>query len=307
MTEVPVVALTGESKLFFVTPETSLEKTLETLREHDVSSLPVMPGGGRPAGFLDMLDVVEYLVSAMKSTKASADLKEFAKTVMSTPASSLVDFSRRDAYYFASGAETLEEIVKVLSSGLIRRIATGRKSGEDALHDVPLAICSQIDVIKFLASELKDEHPESSMKKFANMNAEGLFTAMVKRDILTLSENQSLLEACAMLVEKSVSAIGITDVTTGRLLAAFDAEDMRALSIDDFDLFSKSVMEYLRKKNSKNLKPLTFFDTTSFEALIHLFDATRSHAAWLVNENYVPGMVITLTDVMRAITQVEFA
>jgi len=305
--DVPVVAVTGEAHIVYVSTDASMEFIMDTLNQHNILSVPVVNDSFHAVGFVDMMDIVEYIISCMKNTKSSVDTKEFAETLMITPASSLVDFSRRNNYQFVSGAEDMAEIAKTLSSGLIHRVCTGRKFGDAAMRDVPLSLCTQSDIIRFLSSELNDEAKlkGDKMKKMADLNLMDLLQKVEKRNLVLLNSNATLLDACAQLIDESISVVGIVDVENGRLAGAFAPSDFKNWKKEDFSFFTKPLLEFLKHKGSPNTNPLTVQPSISLGSTIHTLTNTRTHCAWIVDEAYQPQELITMTDILRIVTTFE--
>jgi len=307
LSDVPVVAITGESHVVFASADATMEFVMNTLNTNNILSLPVVNGDMHAVGFVDMLDIVEYVISCMKKTKSSVDTQEFAQTLMSTPAYNLVDFSRRNHYQFVSGAEDMAEIAKTLSSGLIHRVCTGRKFGDAAMRDVPLSVCTQSDIIRFLSTELNDEAKikGDKLKKMADYSLMDLLGLAEKRSLVLLNSTATLLDACAQLIDESISVVGIVDVDTGKLCGAFAPSDFKNWGKDDFSYFTRPVLEFLKHKASPNTNPLTIMSSISFGSTIHTLANTRAHCAWIVDEAYQPQEVVTLTDIIRIVTTFE--
>jgi CBS domain-containing protein len=307
LADVPVVAVTGESHIIYVSAEANMESVMDTLNKHNILSVPVVDASFHAVGFVDMLDIVEYVISAMKQTKSSVDTQEFAETLMSTPASSLVDFSRRNNYQFVSGAEDMAEITKTLSSGVIHRVCTGRKFGDAVMRDVPLSVCTQSDLIRFLSSEMNDEAKAKGdkLKKMGDVSLVDALRMVEKRNLVLLNSSATLLDACAQLIDESISVVGIVDIDTGRLVGAFSPSDFKNWKKEDFGYFTKPVLDFLRHKGSPNTNPLTVLPSISLGSTIHTLSNTKTHCAWIVNESYQPQELITLTDVLRIATTLE--
>jgi CBS domain-containing protein len=306
--DVPVVAVTGESKVVFVSPDTICQHILDTLHENHIRSVPIVDAGNHAVGFVDMIDILEYIISAMKNTKKDVDIADFVKEVLNTPASKLVDFSRRNNFEFVSGAEDLAAIAKMLSSGVLHRVCTGRKFGDESLRNVPLSVCTQSDIIRFLHQEMIDENRGGKDKKPSDMKELNILSALggiEKRNLILVNAKATLLEVCALMIDESLSAVGIIDDDSGRLIGAFSAADFKRWGKDDFEFFTKPVLEYLKHKNSPNMTPLTILPSNTFGSVIHMMCTSKSHAAWLVNEKYQPEAVLTQTDILRIIISYE--
>lgn len=305
--DVPVVAIVGEGSLVYVSPETPIEMLMRVLGENEILSVPVLNGDNHAVGFVDMIDVIEYLISAMKNTSGNAQISKFVDAVMDTTVSKIVDFSRRDNYAFFSGADDLSEIAKTLASGVVHRVATGRKFGDEAIRDVPQSICSQIDLIRFLSQEMNDEFKvlkegtSTPLKKMADRKIIDLLPSIEKRGLLVVSEDATLLEACSQMIDDHVSAVGIVSSKDERLIGAFTPSDFKAWTKSDFPLFTQPVLEYLTSKGSTNTNPVTALSDATIGSVIHTMSNLKLHSLWLVNEKYQPIDVITPTDILRIV------
>jgi len=309
MSDVPVVAVTGESNVVYVSTDATMDFVMDTLNKHRILSVPVVDAFLHSVGFVDMLDIVEYVLSCMKQTKSTVDTQEFAETLMSTPASNLVDYSHRDNYTFVSGAEDMAEIAKTLSTGLIHRVCTGRKFGDAAMRDVPLSVCTQSDVIRFLSSEINDEVKTkgSKLQKMTDLSLIALLQTVEKRNLVLLNSTATLLDACAQLIDESVSVVGIVDIDSGRLVGSFAPSDFKNWTKADFGYFTRPVLDFLKHKDLPSTNPMTIMGSTSLGGTIHTLAGTKSHCVWIVNEAYQPQEVVTLTDIIRIVTTYEQA
>jgi CBS domain-containing protein len=195
----------------------------------------------------------------------------------------------------------------MLSSGVLHRVCTGRKFGDEALKNVPQSIVTQSDIIRFLHQELVEDEKskEKKTEKMKNLNISVALSNIDKKNLVLVNSKATLLEVCALSIDESLSAVGVIDADSGRLIGAFTAKDFKNWRKDDFDFFTKPILEYLKHKNSPNLNPLTILPNNTLGAVIHMLSSSRAHAAWLVNDKYEPESVVTLTDILRIITTVD--
>lgn len=307
LADTPVVALTGENNVIFVSLESTLESVLDVLHKNHILSVPAVDDSMHAVGFVDMLDVIEYIISCMKSTKYTVDHSQFVDELLGTKAGKLVDFSRRNNYAFVSGAEDLAQIAITLTSGVVHRVCTGRKFGDEVLRNVPLSVCTQADIIRFLSQEMVDDSKTQGgkFKKISEKKVIDMISPMDKKSLVLVNTNATLLDACSQIIDESVSVVGVVDPETGRLVGAFSPTDFKNWKKDDFGSFSQPLMDYLKRKDSTNLHPLTMLPSATLGSVIHTLAQTKCHVMWIVNDDYEPLDIITLTDVLRIVTTYE--
>lgn len=201
MADAPLLTLKSSSQkkeLVTVSNESTVEHVLSLLESHNISSVPVVDEYGHGIGLVDMLDILEYMISSMKNTGIDVKGDAFISTVLDTPVSTVSGFSRRDSYTFISEASTVLEAASMMSTGLIHRCAIGRTTGED--KQVPVHICAQSDIIRFLSDELSSaESDVTEMAKVSIGELVGRFGKPKDCLLVVANDTSSMLECCDMV------------------------------------------------------------------------------------------------------------
>lgn len=306
MESVPVVCITGEDRLVSVSPETDLCLLLVVLRENRISSAPVISAEGKGFGFVDMLDVIEYIIWTMKATKADVDADQFSDEMLSTKVSVLINFSRRDSYHFLSGADSLTSCLSVFNSGMIRHCAIGRELGDRA--KIPLSICSPSDLIRFCSNELDEEGIEERLNvdSLYAMGQLKMMNLMERHSLCLIDQNATLLEACTFLIEKSCDVITIVDRGTNEFIGAFNPSHLEYWTSDDFHFFAKPVLEYLDFKGLDANESCIASVNVSLGEIISKMFTHKCKAIWILDDKRYPLTAVTEILLMKVIGSIEF-
>jgi CBS domain containing-hemolysin-like protein len=124
---------------------------------------------------------------------------------------------------------------------------------------------------------------------------------------------------CASLAPNVATANNIpTKPKTGALISNLSASDLRGLAADEFAQLLLPVGEYILVRHGlapapaagadwaaalKALPVVTVTESTTFTELLALLVAKHLHRVYVVNCDGKPISIITLTDVLRAVTK----
>ena len=146
-------------------------------------------------------------------------------------------------------------------------------------------------------------------------------------DFSLVSPLASVQEAIHYLIDDRVKVLAVVDDDTGTLLGSFSQHDLRGatkihlallfnnpplsdidlspspgIGPDEMDSLSGKLFTFLDQRQPRSLKPATVsMDSTVGEVSILMAEEGR-HYVWVIDSDYRPITVVTLTDFMRLAT-----
>jgi len=173
------------------------------------------------------------------------------------------------------------------------------------------AIVTQSDVIKFVANHKEElgaalEQPVESL---------GLYNS--KNGVVTVSTDTSAMEAFHLMYTKKLSCVGIVD-SNGVLTGNLSNSDLRGIEADRFSHLSLGVAEFLRISKALSrpfatvlnarlnaLRALAIPKGSTFKELLTLVEKNRVHRAYVVDKEFKPVGIITLSDILNMLSKTE--
>jgi len=281
----PIQALIpGNGKVVSVEKDASVGRALKVLADNRILSVPVADATVETgyAGFVDVLDIVGWLVTTCKDMN-NIQPQKFIKS----PVSELFDKSCKDHFVSIQDNEKMIDLLERFASGIHRVAIQNPKI---------IAIISQMDVIPFFLTH------ESKLYSIGNKTVKQL--GLVKAWVLFVNEKERALKAYKKMVEHKVSAVAVTD-SNDHLLDNLSASDLRGISSDKEEfshLIQLPVLDFLAKRRGTKEHTLgSCSETETFLEALKKLKEHRYHRLWVVDRNNKPCGVISLTDVCAAI------
>ncbi|ELR11595.1 CBS domain containing protein [Acanthamoeba castellanii str. Neff] len=163
-------------------------------------------------------------------------------------------------------------------------------------------LLSQTDVVRFLSRhqhELERELLDRVL--LATIDELGL---VADRPVVSCfpAEGKLALDAFNEMKENKVSAVGVCEKGTGRLLYNLAASDLRGMTVQKMHLLLRPVPEFLSQLGSRKLIfPITAQPETRVRDLLENLLAGRSHRAYVIDDQQRPIAVISYTDILSKI------
>jgi CBS domain-containing protein len=292
----------SKRKLLTLNDTNSLEFALKLLAEHKILSVPVANGRGAIVGYIDRMAILRFVFDKLPSLDdITADVLANYPLGKAT-CKELIESS---SFHHGKFVCTMQEnpasfLVEMFQYGIHRTVVYGEVQQDFRYQVVPTGICSQSDIVRYLANHMDDADAKLMgavpITKFCE----------VKKAVLSVDGKQSMISALDNMQKNDVARLAVVDAD-GKLIGNLSSSDLRSLNTDNLPDILMSVEEYLKKHSSKSLSPVCVKDTQSIGQLIHMFANSGLHHAYIKNEDDKPAGIVTLTDFMRATVHFRLA
>jgi len=285
-------------KLISVLSTASLSETLKLILETKVLSVAITGDDGRCTGVVDIMDILYYLVSELRSVEEwtawhSIKLEDLLQGVR---VSTLCDFSRGDPLLLVGEDTALESLVKFFSSGLVHRALVHKKEGG-------FEVISQMDIFAFLAERLTNEKNIADKLEMISIVGNLKNRSLQQNDIVTAIDTMTVFDVMKLMKDRSVSAVAIVN-QNGKLVGNFSAMDLVQLELMHLSDIGMPVHDYL-SKYVKQYGPLAVEGDITVSQAIMVLAMLRIHRVWLVDSNmsesFKPIGVVTMTDLLHMV------
>jgi CBS domain-containing protein len=254
-------------KLVTLKHDDQLEVALRKLGGFKFLSAPVETPEG-----LKMVDLMDIATAVL--------LRDYSQQSLSLPLSKVCNLSLSNEIKRMTQAMNLLDVVKHLASGNHRLLVVD--------DDKPIGLISQRDMCKWLA-----KHPDNIPPPLRNLAAKQLMI-----DPLCVKESDPALSAVDKCVKHHYSGVAVVD-DKGTLNANFSLSDLRTLVPENFDnLLKMSVIKYLKEMHISIKEPVVVTEETPFPTLVKLVHQNHIHRLYVVDKEFKPKGVISLSSLM---------
>jgi len=281
----------------------TLATALRAMNENMINSVPILDSGGRVLGIVDNEDIVHYFLDQMQEieefvTMSTSSTSSINEALEGVTLREMVDFSHGDPLLTGDAKTSLMSLIKFFASGLCHRCVVYTPDG--------ISICSQMDVIHFLAKKLSENKDLMSTIDNAYLS-EWLRNRSTSYETILINQRQCVYHAFQLMNEKSVSAVGVVN-DDGKLVGNLSLSDVSSLSLAMISEFNLSVKEYLDKFSPASLFPVTIeISATTVLDAISIISEIGVHRLWIVDSRlveFVPEAIVTITDLLRILTKI---
>jgi len=123
----------------------------------------------------------------------------------------------------------------------------------------------------------------------------------------TLSSKAPAILALKMMYEQNVTAIGIRDHESGKLVGNISASDIEGFVENELQYLSQPVLEYVVKSRKAHNLPnqilVSCTENSTLEQIMELFAREKVHRIYIIDENQQFVGVITLSDVFKCLVE----
>jgi CBS-domain-containing membrane protein len=281
---------------------TTIEDTLQLLKENNILSVPVVDMSGCHKGmkvdldtfdgFVDVLDILAYLLWHMRMKLGLVWLDESdmedAKEFFRTSISEVVRYATGSHPIIMRRRDTIAAVVLALRSPLPRSVPhrVAVLDDEDRVADV----LTQSDLISFFARH-------SAL--FPSLSKGTLKELNLLQPCVTVHAKTSFTDALRLLHGNRVSGIAIVD-DNWTLCACFSASDLRGITVDSFRHFDKTVLEFVRDviKTQVDRTPISCGPDTTVGKVTELMTREGVHRVFVVDAQRHPWWVVSMTDIV---------
>lgn len=291
--------LPKDQKLISFESDTAIESAIKKLAENKILSAPVFDKGTL-TGFVDYLDIVAYVIKAAPEGKdiARHNLKalEMAGRAMALESvSRVLNESGRNAAVEIHADAPLSELVDLFSRG-VHRVAVFSDASKGALTGV----VSQSNFVAWLAPHLHQSH----LKELGNKALATL--SMVQGQTPTSANlDDAVLKVLHHINSGSRGAVALLD-RDGKIAGVFSASDVRGLYQENLPDFLQECQTYLTTYSPGSLTPTVVRPETLLNDAIKELVDNKVHRVFIIDNDYKPIGVVTLTDVIKEICNFQY-
>jgi len=285
-----------QAHIVFAYGDDTVETAINLMSKNKVLSIPVVDRANSTClGLVDMLDIVAFIISvAPDPTSLHAnELRscEIAGRAMSLKSlKDVVDASGRDTYVPVFESTPITMTLSFFAKG-IHRVPI---HSEGTIHNM----VSQADVVREIANKIDF----GDLKAMGEKTLDQLYLG--QETPISVKRNHSVLKALHSL-KSGISAIAVVE-EDGKLAGNFSATNLEGLFMEQFPHFLKSVEDFLSEYSPASMQPVCCRRDTTFEVAIKEMISSGVHRLWVVNDDYHPIGVVSMTDILRCVANYEY-
>jgi len=300
--------LIQKQQLVTLSMDQTVESVLDVLGRNNISSAPILGNDGKPLGFVDVLDLLAFMVRTStkpltdtlmgESRKLTSDdmqmLRKRTKDFKLQAVSDLIDFSRRNPYHAFYEDQTVADTLSVFQKGVHRVALLDR-------NNKLIGVVSQFDIIQRIAKDQNIPALKMRVSESSGLN----------QNLMSVPLDTLAIDAFITMYQQGVSSLALLD-NQGIIVGTVTASDVKWITKnEDFRALLHSIRDYvvdIRKAQGKSPDFVACtLPTASIFDIINLMYQERVHRVFVVDERRKPKGVISLTDILRDIGTVKTA
>lgn len=258
-------------------------------------------------GFVDMLDILAYIVSALPADETKKEvLEEAGRNLLLKPISNAINFSKRDKIVPVSQDHSVFDALQYFAQGTHRVLLFDDTKALSGL-------CSQSDFVRLLHT-----HFAKGGLQTADIDFQQKFQHHIP--VESIRPTDTLFQAIAKLSHGGLRTMAVVDshgsligdFTTAAVGHAFAVDNREGQKVDKEDMlrtifgnFYLSIQDYLSKFYPKSLKPQVGLVNITLGQACKVMVESNSKQIWIMNDAHtkVPIGVITQTDICRRVAE----
>lgn len=291
----------GDSSLYVCTRTDKLVDVWQGLAKHGFLSAPVLKlDSTEYTGFIEMSDIVHYIVSSFGTEKPVTNenyllilvedelfKKQLVADAVEHPLSSKALFKGINEDYSLFSA--LEMIAR-----------------EPKVHRVPI-LDSSGKLVGLITQSMIIQFLNENLEKLGPKRGKPIMQCVRSSNVLSVKESDLAINAFKLMAEKNVNGIAVVD-KDGKLVDNISTRDLKAIGVDaklfwrlyqSASNFRNNVIHTFGAERPSN--PVCLSDMDTLEDAIKILAETKVHRLFIVDENFVPISVISLKDVLLEI------
>jgi len=292
--------------------ELTLSDAFSNLVKHNIYSAPIYDTKKKELlGFVDMLDIVVFLVNIIESEQGfpknlgSQDfyaLLEQVSKFRTEHVKAIADISKRNPMVPVSHNAPIKEVIKIF--------------GNSGTHRVPVLsnpwtvnnVLSQTDIINWLAKNI-NLHKEGSRERHNHLGAISQKTVaevFPKKDqVISIKGEEQAIEAFKLMAHYRITSVAVVD-NNGALLSNLSAKDIKAIEPDAiFTKLYKTCTEFIAATRINEYDthfPMIYCKQEStLEEVIQRLSFMKIHRIYVIDEHHKPINVISLGDILNVL------
>jgi len=291
----------GGMNIVEIDSDATVPQAFQVLSKFNISSAPVVRRStGEYLGFIDMLDIVTFIVKIFKETELLGEdfyalLEQEARFTLEF-AGAIADLSRRNPFCPVQKGSSLAKALELLGKNHVHRIAIVDKQRV-------VAILTQSAAIAWLS-----KHED----KLGEIGHRSLKTLRIGfKPVVSIPATARAIDAFTLMHQQGVSAVALLE-RDGTLLSNISAKDIKEVANDVlFTKLYRTALEFASAVRSHEINVsspsiVSHPDDTLLKVIAKLA-ATRIHRVYITDEERKPVGVLSLGDVLLIVTQTELA
>jgi CBS domain-containing protein len=293
---------------------TPLAKAVSLMTKAHVSSLPVLNQSNVFLGFLDLLDIAKYILASLPGEEIEQGEigEDKSQAIDNTPVNDLLNLSQQQPkvalHINASGLQAAETLLSAHRTCVF--------TDERAL----VGVCSQSDINRWLSTatfKYMSENPELAYMVKLSLHQFGLLSGQQHGTdphsppiVLQVPASEKLSSALAKLTRTGASCLAVTDPHSGKLIGNFSLRDLHPAFTKDepkkrvWSFFKSTIGDYLKEHSPQSLSPVADKEgKMSLQEIMQILAKKKLHHLWITSAENKPQGVVTLTDILRIVTQ----
>jgi len=289
--KVEEIDFSKKSEIICVSHKESLPSAFKKLIENNILSVPVINLDGTYSGFLDILDIVTFLIDLLgedKLTKEDVNVEKIEAFQNATVSQVMTyPISKKNPFHPFPVGSSLLSAIEVLAQGV---------------HRVPIInadnklvnILTQSSVLKFIQ---KNKH---LLGEKENMLLKDMY--LFDQYVLSVNEKEKAIDAFRLIRLTKVGALAVVN-DEGQLVGNCSAKDLKKISNNSILLarLFKPLQEYLKDQHE-----IAF--ATKNETLGTVIDRIvdkNLHRVYLLDDGLKPEGLLSLSDILEELLKTE--
>jgi len=264
----------------------SIAEAWKILAQHHLLSAPMDKESGGYYGFIDMFDIISFMIGQCIGSENEGQPEKFARHVLwrdwccdrgelvthcgglvnSIPAISIVNCSGTNPFVCLSVQAHVSELLTKLKEGIHRVMLVD----DEGCYK---GIITQFDIIRLLEPCLQREGKDLASKTLAELGLDSQGTGICTVNILART-----IYAFQKMAENHVSAIAVVD-DDGIIQGNMSVSDLRGLAASDLGTLLMPVQEFLKEKIKQGPPAVCSSDHTLGTVVKKLLD-NHFHRLW---------------------------
>jgi CBS-domain-containing membrane protein len=273
----------------------SLATAITRLQENDILSVAVYDKAAHLyLGILDMSAIMFFLVYG----KFKRDVQNPSTVTVNfnldharTSVRDILGVSEEgSAAWMFGSCQTLWEVLGPFTKGVHRAVISCVENSQDVHR-----MLTQTDILRWALQHRQQLQPWPLAGTFRSV-----FGARAGNSVVTVTTEETALEAYRHMWASGVTSVGVVDPTSGRLVASLSPSDLRGLGPSRIAELLLPVLTFIRACSSKSQceSPVAVGWDSSIAEAVEKAITGRSHRVWILDEQQRPVNVISFSDML---------
>jgi len=284
-----VSSLIPARPLIMLGHQETVENAEKILSNNNILSAPVINMASSTCwGSVDIVDLIKYVVWLPHTQMGAFPSNTQMKQRFQHPVSSVVAALNQHEFVPVDFDVNIAQILANYFSRLIHRVPV--MNNEKRI----IGVVSQFDVVRFVYDNIQtsEEFRLIAAKPLFELFDFTKFTA-----VISVNQRETLMEVFRKIVSHGITGLAVID-NDGKLIGNLSASDFK-----DFDAMNIQRTNTIRVGSFiRQQKPICCKRTTSLEECLHELIENSVHRIFVVNDEWMPLNVVTLSDLMVLFT-----